>query len=171
VADLGKHDWDRDQLFDGAIVGHGFASHMRDYDVIVEVPAAKPDGSGSYIRGQYRYRFTHCVLASTETAVASETWQRSWSDVFTSYAAWKQAGEPDGFLWGREWALGYPGASTVVGADQAAAWSEKLGRAMYEVLIETNVFTLRLTCHDLRVEQLAIGDPDTDVLTPLDDLG
>jgi hypothetical protein len=39
---LGDHDWDEDRLFDSAIVRHGFAPYMRDYDVIIEVPAAKP---------------------------------------------------------------------------------------------------------------------------------
>jgi hypothetical protein len=43
---LGKHDWVADPLIDSAIVRHGFTRYMRDYDVIVEVPAAKPDGGG-----------------------------------------------------------------------------------------------------------------------------
>jgi hypothetical protein len=42
---------------------------MRDYDVIIEVPAIRPDGSGSYIEGRYRYRFTHCVEAAVKTKV------------------------------------------------------------------------------------------------------
>ena len=39
---------------------------------------------------------------------------------------------------------------------------------MHEVAIETNVFTLRLVCHDLRVDQLAVGDPWTRELTPIE---
>jgi hypothetical protein len=31
---------------------HGFTAYMRDYDVIIEVPAIRPDGSGSYIEGR-----------------------------------------------------------------------------------------------------------------------
>jgi hypothetical protein len=53
---------------------------MRDYDVIVEVPAAKPDGSGSYIEGQYRYRFTHCVEVHVGTIVKPDAWKLSWTD-------------------------------------------------------------------------------------------
>lgn len=39
---------------------------------------------------------------------------------------------------------------------------------MHEVVIETNTFTLRLICHDLSVQQLAVGDPVTHTLTSLD---
>jgi len=39
---------------------------------------------------------------------------------------------------------------------------------MHEVLIETNKFTLRLICHDLRVERLALGDPITGELVELE---
>jgi hypothetical protein len=42
-------------LIDQAVVQHGFARSSRDYDLLVEVSAAKPDGSGSYIPGRYRY--------------------------------------------------------------------------------------------------------------------
>jgi hypothetical protein len=33
--------------------------------------------------------------------------------------------------------------------------------------VETNTFILRLVCHDLRVQQLAVGDPLTQTLKPL----
>src|SRR5215813_9134675 len=102
MIDLATHDWADDPLFDSAIVRHGFAAHMRDYDVIVEVAAAKPDGGGSYIEGRYRYRFTHCVEAHVETTVRPDVWRRSWGDEFTDMTAWEQAGEPDGYVWGVE---------------------------------------------------------------------
>jgi hypothetical protein len=168
VPDLRHHDWGSDPLFDSAIVGHGFAPYMRDYDVIVEVPAAKPDGTGSYIRARYRYRFTHCVVVTTETGVRPETWTESWGDEFKSYAAWEAAGTPSGFVWGVEWADAYPGASTVIDSPRAAEWSDRLGRAMHEVEIKTNAYTLRLICHALQIEQLAVGDPTTGDLKGLD---
>jgi hypothetical protein len=55
-----------DLLFDSGIVSHGYAPHMRDYDVVFDVPAAVPpevpssDATVGYILGRYRYRFTHC---------------------------------------------------------------------------------------------------------------
>jgi hypothetical protein len=37
--------------------------------------------------------------------------------------------------------------------------------------VETNTFILQLVCHDLRVSQLAVGDPLTQTLKPLDRVG
>jgi len=52
--------------------------------------------------------------------------------VLTSYAAWpQQAGEPSGFLGSLDWALAYPGPSTMVGSHQAGAWSERRGSPMH----------------------------------------
>ena len=79
MIDLRVHDWSADRIFDSTITSHGFAPYMRDYDVIAEVPALRPDGSASYIEGRYRYRFTHCVEASLVTGVSPETWRQSWS--------------------------------------------------------------------------------------------
>jgi hypothetical protein len=45
---------------------------------------------------------------------------------------------------------------------------ERLAREMHEVAIETSAFTLRIVCHDLRVDQLAVGDPWTRELTPIE---
>jgi hypothetical protein len=74
MIDLRVHDWSADRIFDSTITSHGFAPYMRDYDVIAEVPALRPDGSASYIEGRYRYRITHCVEASLVTGVSPETW-------------------------------------------------------------------------------------------------
>jgi hypothetical protein len=38
---------------------------------------------------------------------------------------------------------------------------------MREIRIETNAFELQLVCHDLLVQQLAIGNPLTDELSPV----
>lgn len=65
-------------FFDSAIISHGFAPFLRDYDVIIDVPAAKPDRTGSYIQGRYRYRFTHCTEATARTDVTPEAWHTSW---------------------------------------------------------------------------------------------
>jgi hypothetical protein len=154
-------------LFDSAITSHGFAPHLRDYHVAFEVPAVKPEGSGSYIAGSYLYRFTHCTEAHVVTAVRDETWALSWDDHFIDFAAWERAGKPDGFVWGTCWAEAYPGLSYVDKSPLAREWSTRLGRDMHEVILETNTFTLRLVFHDLAVEQLAIGDPATGELRPL----
>jgi hypothetical protein len=160
---------ERDELFfDSAIVQHSFTPFMRDYDVIVDVPAAKPDGGGSYIVGRYRYRFTHCTEAIARTTVTAKAWQASWDDLFTDRETWERAGEPAGYVWGVEWADAYPGLTYVQQSERAAGWTELVARQMHEVQIESNVLHLTLVFHDLRIDQLAVGDPTTGTLTPLD---
>jgi len=160
----------QDVLFlDSAIESHGFTSFLRDYDVIIDVPAAKPNGAGSYIRGRYRYRFTHCAEAIARTTVTPKAWQESWDDLFTSYQAWERAGNPSGYVWGVEYADAYPGISYAANSDRARHWTKLLSHEMHEARIESNALVLELVFHDLRVDQLAVGDPDSETLNPLAD--
>jgi hypothetical protein len=168
MADLRTHDWVADPIFDSAIKSHGFTPYMRDYDVVIEVPALRPDGRSSYIEGRYRYRFTHCVEAMIKSSVPPEAWRTSWSDEFISYSAWQQAGEPSGFVWGVEWADAYPGVERLEATDAVAAWTDELGKPMHGIRIETNAYVIELVCHDLVVRRLATGDPLTGELTQLD---
>jgi hypothetical protein len=152
---------------DSAVVGHGFTPYNRDYDVVIQTVAPLPQGvpigdtTGMYNDARYRYRFTHCTEARLTTRVSDEGWLRSWDDVFTDYAAWQAAGTPEGFVWGVDYADAYPGLSYVADSSDAAAWTQRTGRAMHEVMIETNTFVLKLICHDLRLDRLAVGDPIT----------
>jgi hypothetical protein len=168
MADLSTHDWSVDPMFDGAVVSHGFTSYMRDYDVTVEVPAANPDGSGSYIASRLRYRFTHCVEAHIETTVGPDVWRTSWSDEFIDHGSWTATGEPDGYVWGVEWSEAYPGPSRVADSPRARSWTNKLDQAMHEIRIQTNAFLIDLVCHGLIVTELAVGDPRTRELKPVD---
>jgi hypothetical protein len=164
-----KHVLENDDLFfDNAIVSHGYAPYMRDYDIIAEVVAPVPGAEENYIEGRYRYRFTHCPEVSITTAVSEKAWRESWDDTFTDLTAWRNAGEPDGFVWGVCWADAYPGMFYVDDSQTAISWSRRLGREMHEVRVETNAFTIRLVCHELRRYKMAEGDPVTQELTPLD---
>jgi hypothetical protein len=65
-------------LFDQAIIAHGFAPCLCDYDVIVERIGSVPEPLRSterysYVVARYKYRFTHCVAATIETNVSDET--------------------------------------------------------------------------------------------------
>lgn len=138
---------------------------MRDYDVHLQVMAANPKAAPhtdhhSYTQGLYRYRFTHCPEVSVESRLPAAGWQ-GWDDVFLSYEAWEKAGNPEGYLWAVEYAVAYPGLSYVEGSETASDWSERLGHEMHEVVIETNVFALRMICHSLDVTQTAWGNPET----------
>jgi hypothetical protein len=155
-------------MFDNAIVRHGFAPYMRDYEVEVVALAAVPNGSRSYQEGRYRFVFTHCVVADVQTSVRDDVWPRSWADVFIDYAAWEAAGCPDGYVWGVNDMAAYPGARYLPESPTAAEWSRRLGRPMHEVRIETNAHNLTLVFHELRVHRTDEGNPDTGHLAPID---
>ena len=151
-------------LCDNAIVSHGYAPHMRDYDVVVE--AWTP---GSYSAGLYRYRFTHCPEVRVLTTMRDEVWRESWDDIFIDFEEWNAAENPAGFVWGVNWAGAYPGLSYVPDSPLALSWTQRLGHEMHEVTIETNVYTLQLLCHGLLVHRLAVGDRSTKTLNRLDE--
>jgi hypothetical protein len=167
---------DSDELFfDSGIVSHGYAPHLRDYDVVIDVSAALPppevtigDTTGSYTKGRYQYRFTHCPEAHVTSRVGDDAWRLSWDDVFIDCEEWEAAGNPEGFVWGVNAADAYPGLSYVTDSPLAESWTARLGHEMHEVTVETNTFILQLVCHDLWVQQLAVGDPLTQTLKPLD---
>jgi hypothetical protein len=117
--------------------------------------------------GRYRYRFTHCHEALARTTIEAARWRRSWDDVFTDRKRWESAGEPAGFVWGVAFVEAYPGMSYVESSERALHWAEALGQSMHEVRIETNIVDLRIVFHELRVDQLAVGDPATGALTEL----
>ena len=151
-------------LFDNAIVRHGFAPYMRDYELIVETAAATPDRRRSYPEGRYRYVFTHCVRADVETRVRDDTWRASWADAFIDYSEWEAAGCPAGFVWGVQYMDAYPGAKLVTGSQTATEWAARLGKTMAEVIIETNAQEIRLVFHTLNVYKIAEGNPTTNEL-------
>lgn len=160
---------EKDELFlDSAIIAHGFAPYLRDYHVIIDVPAAKPDGSGSYVEGRYLYRFTHCPQVRVDTVLDGEAWQRAWSDDFIDYNTWERAGNPEGFVWGVNYADAYPGLRYVSKSVIAGEWANRVGRPMHEIAIETNTFVLSLICHDYDIERLAKGDAASGVLSDLE---
>ena len=145
-------------IFDQAIVRHGYADHMRDYDVLVETYTSG-GGPGLPTRpvGRFRYRFTHCPTTAVVTRLTDATWQASWDDAFLDYEAYRHAGEP-GFLWAVEYADAYPGLRYVEKSDRARMWSDRMNHEMHEVVLETNVYALSLVFHDLIVTQVAWYD-------------
>jgi hypothetical protein len=136
-----------ERLFDLPILSHGLAPHQRDYIIESEV------GGQSEHRGQYRFTFTHCVVANLETTVRDDTWRLSWDDRFIDYNQWLATGEPAGYVWGVNWSMAYPGPSYVEGSTLAAEWSARLSHVMHEAVIETNAFRLQLVFHDLLIER------------------
>ncbi|HUS17941.1 MAG TPA: hypothetical protein VM536_23335 [Chloroflexia bacterium] len=141
----------RYDLYDSAILRHGFAPYMRDYEIITEL---FDNGRPGVSPGVYRCCFTHCVEAEVTTCIRDEVWPESWDDVNLDRDRWEQQGG-GGFLWAVSWASVDAVPTCDENPTRAAEWTRRLGKPMHEVRIGTNVYLLRLVFHDLTVERLA----------------
>ena len=125
---------------DFGVMSYGFAPHGRDYVFVLEVGGA----------GTYELTLTHVVEMKYETRVRDDVWPASWDDVFVDYAAWETAGEPNGYVWGNNWSLAYPGLHVADNDPLAAQWTDRLGRSMYAMAIETDRFKISIIFHKVR---------------------
>ncbi|MGH3240650.1 MAG: hypothetical protein ACRDNL_09720 [Spirillospora sp.] len=140
-----------DEVFDQALVYHGFVDYMRDYEVIVYATADRATG----IRPAHlRYLFRYCVEARCETTVPAPIWMKSLDDRLTEY---ETGVDLDGYVWGVKWHNLYPGASVVAESKSADTWGKALGIDFYEVRIQTNAHDMKLVFSDLRVSELPAG--------------
>jgi hypothetical protein len=140
-----------DDVFDQALVFHGFADYMRDYDAFVYATADPHTG----IAPQHlRYRFKHCVHAVTASALTPEIWKRSLDERLVDY---DQGCDLDGYVWGVKWQVLYPGMKLVRDSADAKRWSRDLGLPFYKAAIETNGHNLCLVFADLAVDTVDIG--------------
>lgn len=137
---------------DVGVMHHGFADHGRDYILILEV-------SLSHLPGTYRLTFTHVVDLNIQTAVSPEIWERSWSDDFTDYARWEAAGEPDGYVFGTNWSMAYPGFRAIADNPLAREWTHRLNRPMFAAFLGTDRFELSLVFHEARLERINENTP------------
>jgi hypothetical protein len=133
---------------DFAVLAHGFAPHGRDYTVVVQDMLGADPGTHELV-------FTHCVQVDYETRVGDRVWPRSWTDEFIDYQTWQDAGEPDGYVWGTNWSNAYPGLAVIHDSHLARRWSERLGKPLFEVTLETDRFFLRLIFHSIRTRRLS----------------
>ena len=132
--------------FDFGVMHHGFAPHGRDYVLVLQAA------------GTYELVLTHVVELRYETRVHDEVWPRSWDDCLTDYAAWEAACNPDGYVWGTNWSLAYPGVDTPDDDTVAVRWSNRLGKPMYFLGLETDRFRLSIVFHDGRARKLSDDD-------------
>lgn len=143
-----------EDVFDQALLFHGFAAHMRDYDLYLYAAADPRTG----LRPDHlRYRFVNCVRASVASSVARDVWARSLDDTFTDNVEWLAAGSPEGYVWGVRWQMLYPGLALLPPTPETREWAAQLGVPFYEAVVETNAHTISLVFSDLRVDKLAAG--------------
>ncbi|PJE97023.1 hypothetical protein CUT44_11445 [Streptomyces carminius] len=140
-----------DEIFDHALVHHGYTGYMRDYEVVVHLTAAPSTGiEPAYLR----YLFRHCVEARCETTVPPGTWRVSLDDRLTDI---ETADGLDGYVWGVKWHVLYPGAKLLPPSRAVRQWEEAVGIDFHRVLIETNAHRLTLLFSDLKVSEVPVG--------------
>ena len=71
---------------------------------------------------------------------------------------WEAAGNPGGYVWGTNWSLAYPGLDTPDDDATAPRWSERLGKPMYAMAVETDRFRLSIVFHSARTPKLSDDD-------------
>jgi len=140
-----------EEVFDQAIVFHGFADFMRDYDVIVY---ATSDPRTGISPETLRYRFRHCVRANITTAVPHGVWASSLDDRLTDY---ESGVDLDGYVWGVKWQALYPGIKLVPDSREATDWSGQIQLPLHQAIIETNGHNIDLIFSGLEVTALAPG--------------
>jgi hypothetical protein len=130
--------------YEFGVLEHGFAPHGRDYRFVIQDSLCSDPGT-------YELVFTHVVDLKYETRVGDTVWQTSWTDEFTDYAKWKNSGEREGYVFGTDWSLAYPGIKIPASSRKAQEWSERLEHPMYSASIETDRFFISLVfskvCH------------------------
>ncbi|WP_330285617.1 YxiG-like protein [Streptomyces sp. NBC_00576] len=140
-----------DETFDHALVHHGYANYMRDYEVIV---CATADPRTGVTPSHLRYLFRYCVEAQCETSVSAETWRVSLDDRLIDH---ETGADLDGYVWGVKWHALYPGAKLLPESEATRLWSNAVGIDFHEVRIETNAHNLTLVFADLQVNEVPVG--------------
>jgi hypothetical protein len=134
--------------YDFGVLEHGFLPHGRDYRF--EIQDSLCDDPGTF-----ELTFTHVVDLKYETRVGETVWPISWADEFTDYAKWQASGEPDGYVFGTDWSLAYPGISILLASPEAHDWTRRLQRPMYSASIETDRFCISLVFSEVHHRKLS----------------
>ncbi|MFD3874491.1 hypothetical protein [Streptomyces sp. NPDC058623] len=140
-----------DEIFDQAVVHHGYTNYMRDYEVIVYATAAPRTG---ITPSHLRYLFRYCVEARCETSVSAKTWRVSLDDRLIDH---ETGVDLDGYVWGVKWHDLYPGAKLLPESEATRRWSKAVGIDFHEVRVETNAHNLTLVFSDLQVSEVPVG--------------
>ena len=133
-------------VFDNALLSHGYRPYMRDYELIVEVHVGPAE------QGTYSYLFRFCVEVHINTALTDKQYRESLDDRLIVYESGKDL---DGFLWGVNWSALYSGWMLERASERAANWTERIGIPFHEVRIEGNVHNMTLIFAELTVTKLS----------------
>ena len=140
-----------DEIFDKALVYHGYTDYLRDYELIVYLTADPRTGTMPVYR---RYLFRYCVEARCRSTVRPDDWKVSLDDRRIRHDT---GSDLDGFVWGVKWHALSPGATVVTDSAAATLWSGAIGIPFHEIRIGTNAHEITLVCSELAVSVLPPG--------------
>jgi hypothetical protein len=140
------------QMFDCELLFHGFASYMRDYEMVVYQSV---DPRSGLAPRHLRFVFRLCTEADVRSSVPPSVWVRSTDDQLleTHHVT---SGSP-GYVWGVRCQILYPGATIVETSRRAEVWADHLGVPFHEVLVDANAHLITLVFADLSVEDVSAG--------------
>jgi hypothetical protein len=75
----------------------------------------------------------------------------------TQLLDYEQGKDLDGYLWGVNWHVLYPGIQLLDSSPSAEHWSAELGMTFYEATVETNAHNAALVFSDLAVDTVPPG--------------
>jgi arginase len=139
-----------DDIFDQALLFHGYRDYMRDYELIVYGVA---DPRTRIRPNHLRYLFKYCVEADVRSTVRADVWRRSLDDRLTHMSGRKFPG----YVWGVKWQGLYPGGRVIEKSDRARVWSESIGIPFHEIVIKSNAHVITLVASDLEVTEVDPG--------------
>lgn len=147
-------------VFDNALLSHGYKTYMRDYELLIEVHVGPAE------QGTYSYLFRYCVEAHIHTAVTEESYRNSLDDRLIEYESGKDL---DGYVWGVNWSVLYPGWTLHEQSERAANWTERIGIPFHEIQIEGNAYDMTLIFSELVVSKISdrIGPGINSTFIPL----
>lgn len=140
-----------DEVFDQALIYHGFTDYMRDYEMIVHCPVVPGTGREPEV---VRLLFKYCVVVEAETALPADVRARSLDGRLVRY---ESAPDLAGYLWVVRWQDLYPGGSVVHESERAEEWTRALGIEFHEVRFEMNVHNLTLVFSVLERDEVPVG--------------
>jgi hypothetical protein len=135
-----------DDVFDQALVFHGFTDYMRDYELITYSVADPKTGIAPSFD---RYLFKHCVEATITSTLTPQTWAVSLDERLVD----RETGDLDGYVWGVKWQALYPGGSVLAESEKADQWERAVGIPFHEAVIEGNGHKIVLIFSDLVVSR------------------
>jgi hypothetical protein len=146
-----KEVLEREDISSAVILRHGFTDYMRDYEIIVGSRDGPPRTD------IHIYQFIGCVEASYSTALGrcfeepTSIFGESINDEFVfSGPDYPEKNDPDGFIWGVRYAEVLSGWNYYENSKRARTWSQRIGRKMHEISVETNAYGLELVFADIR---------------------